>query len=148
MSPRPLVLVLNGPSLDRLGSRQPEVYGATTLAELEGRLAARGAELGLEVECRQSNEERELIAILDGARGRAAAVILNPAALTHYSFALREAVAACGAPVYEVHISNIYAREPYRRYSLISGVARGAIVGLGVRGYELALEAIAQEVCS
>jgi 3-dehydroquinate dehydratase-2 len=133
------VLVLNGPNLGRLGTRQPEIYGHTTLPELEDLLRARGKELGAEVECVQSDDAAELIAALE--KTDADAVILNPAALTHYSHDLREAVAACKGPVYEVHISNIYAREPYRRHSLISPVARGSIIGLGIRGYLLALEA-------
>lgn len=139
----PKVLVLNGPNLGRLGERQPEIYGRTTLAELEEMLRKRGAELGVEVSCLQSDDAAVLIRAL--GETDAGAVILNPAALTHYSQALREAVAGCAAPVFEVHISNIYAREPYRRHSLISAVARGTIVGLGVRGYLLALEAAAEE---
>lgn len=137
------VLVLNGPNLDRLGTRQPEIYGSTTLRELEESLRARGRELGVDVECRQSGEAAALIDAL--RRTEARAVILNPAALTHYSRPLRDAVQGCGRPVYEVHISNIYAREPYRRHSLISPVARGSIVGLGIAGYHLALEAAARE---
>jgi 3-dehydroquinate dehydratase-2 len=133
------VLVLNGPNLGRLGTRQPEIYGHTTLPELEASLRARGNELGAEVECVQSDDAADLIAALD--KTDADAVILNPAALTHYSHDLREAVAVYKGPVYEVHISNIYAREPYRRHSLISPVARGSIIGLGIRGYLLALEA-------
>jgi 3-dehydroquinate dehydratase-2 len=133
------VLVLNGPNLGRLGTRQPEIYGHTTLAELEETLRARGKELGAEVECLQSDDAAELISALE--RTDADAVILNPAALTHYSHDLREAVAAYRGSVYEVHISNIYAREPYRRHSLISPVARGSIIGLGINGYLLALEA-------
>jgi 3-dehydroquinate dehydratase II len=145
MTRRPVVLVVNGPNLDRLGERQPEIYGTTTLAELEEELVKRGAELGVDVECVQFNAEDDVVAAVAGAGERASAVILNPAALTHYSYPLREAVAACGVPVIEVHISNIYGREPYRRHSLISGVARGAVVGLGIRGYFLALETIAGE---
>jgi 3-dehydroquinate dehydratase-2 len=137
------VLVLNGPNLGRLGTRQPEIYGRTTLAELEEQLRLRGKELGAEVECLQSDDVAELIGAL--AATDVAAVILNPAALTHYSHALREAVAACTAPVYEVHISNIYAREPFRRHSLISPVAKGSIIGLGIRGYLLALEVAVEE---
>jgi 3-dehydroquinate dehydratase-2 len=133
------VLVLNGPNLGRLGTRQPEIYGSTTLAELEEMLRARGKELGAEVECMQSDDAADLIGALE--KTDADAVILNPAALTHYSQDLREAVAAYNGPVYEVHISNIYAREPYRRHSLISPVARGSIIGVGTRGYLLALEA-------
>ena len=133
------VLVLNGPNLGRLGRRQPDIYGHTTLAELEEMLRARGKELGTEVECLQSDEPTDLIGALETTD--ADAVILNPAALTHYSNDLRQAVAAYTGPVYEVHISNIYAREAYRRHSLISPVAQGSIIGLGVQGYLLALEA-------
>jgi len=133
------VLVLNGPNLGRLGTRQPEIYGRTTLPELEEMLRARGKELGCDVECMQSDQATELIAAIE--KTDADAVILNPAALTHYSNDLREAVASFKGPVYEVHISNIYAREPYRRHSLISPVARGSIIGLGIKGYLLALEA-------
>jgi 3-dehydroquinate dehydratase-2 len=146
VSARPLVIVVNGPNLDRLGTRQPEIYGSTTLAELEESLAKRGAELGLEVECVQSNDHDVIVATVAAAASRASGVVLNPAALTHYSQALRDAVGSCTVPLIEVHISNIYAREPYRRHSLISGMARGSIVGLGVRGYELALEALAGEI--
>ncbi len=137
------VLVLNGPNLDRLGARQPEIYGTTTLAELEEMLRARGAELGAQVECMQSADVRVLIDQM--AETDADAVILNAAALTHHSKALRDAVAGCRKPVYEVHISNIHAREVYRRRSLISPVARGVLIGLGVRGYLLALEAAVKE---
>jgi len=133
------VLVLNGPNLGRLGRRQPEMYGQTTLPELEEMLQARGKELGCDVECLQSDGVADLIGALE--KTDADAVILNPAALTHYSHELREAVGAYNGPVYEVHITNIYAREPLRRHSLISPVARGSIIGLGVQGYLLALEA-------
>jgi len=137
------VLVLNGPNLDRLGERAPDIYGSTTLAELEDVLRARAAELGVEVECLQSADPSVLVGAI--SQTDADAIVLNPAALTHYSGALRDAVAGCTVPVYEVHISNIHAREPYRRRSLISPVARGTIIGLGVRGYLLALEAAVQE---
>jgi 3-dehydroquinate dehydratase II len=141
---RPLVLVVNGPNLDKLGTRQPEIYGSTTLAELEGGLRSRAKELGLEVEFFQSNEETAVVSAVEAAPGRgASAILINPAALTHFSYALREALAGTGLPVVEVHISNIHAREPYRRLSLVSGVAKGVIAGLGVIGYTLALEAIA-----
>ena len=133
------VLVLNGPNLGRLGTRQPEIYGRTTLPELEEMLRARGKELGCDVECMQSDDAGELIAALE--KTEADAVILNPAALTHYSNELREAVASFNGAVFEVHITNIYAREPFRRHSLISPVARGSIIGLGIQGYLLALEA-------
>lgn len=139
----PTILVLNGPNLGRLGTRSPEMYGSTTLQQLEEMLRDRAIGLGVRVECFQSDDENGLVGVLRGTP--AAAAILNPASLTHHSFALRDAVAGCGFPVYEVHISNIYRREPYRRHSLISGVARASIVGCGVQGYLFALEAAARE---
>jgi 3-dehydroquinate dehydratase-2 len=144
MAGRPLVLVVNGPNLDKLGTRQPEIYGSTTLAQLEDGLRSRAKELGIEVEFFQSNEESAIVSAVEAAPARGAtAILINPAALTHFSHPLREAVAGTGLPVVEVHISNIHAREPYRRLSLVSGVANGVIAGLGVTGYTLALEAIA-----
>lgn len=136
------VLILNGPNLNLLGEREPEIYGTSTLAEVEGMCRERAAELGLEVDFRQTDDEGELIGWLQESRGSVSGIVLNPAAYTHYSLAVREAVAAAEAPVVEVHISNIYAREPWRARSLVSGVARGVIAGLGVRGYLLALEAL------
>jgi 3-dehydroquinate dehydratase-2 len=144
MAGLPLVLVVNGPNLDTLGTRQPEIYGSTTLAQLEDGLRSRAKELGLEVEFFQSDDESAVVAAVEGAPGRGAfAILINPAALTHFSHPLRDALASTGLPVVEVHISNIHAREPYRRLSLVSGVAKGVIAGLGVTGYTLALEAIA-----
>jgi 3-dehydroquinate dehydratase II len=144
MAGRPLVLVVNGPNLDTLGTRQPEIYGSTTLPQLEDHLRARAKELGLDVDFFQSNDESAVVAAVEGAPAAgAAAILINPAALTHFSNPLREALAATGLPIVEVHISNIHAREPYRRLSLVSGVAKGVIAGLGVNGYALALEAIA-----
>jgi len=141
---RPLVLVVNGPNLDKLGTRQPEIYGSTTLTELGAQLRARGKELGLDVEFFQSNDETSIVSAVSEAPGRGtAAILINPAALSHFSFPLREVLAATGLPVVEVHISNIHAREPFRRISLVSGVAKGVVAGLGVTGYALALEAIA-----
>jgi len=137
------VLVLNGPNLDRLGARQPEIYGTTTLAELDEMLKERGRSLGAQVECRQSGDVAVLCDALTDTD--ADAIILNGAALTHYSKELRDAVAGCGKPVYEVHITNIHAREPYRRRSLISPVARGVLIGLGTDGYLLALEKALKE---
>ena len=140
----PLVLVINGPNLDALGTRQPEIYGSTTLAQLEDDLRVRAKELGLRVEFFQSADEDAVVAAVRDAPGRgAAAILINPAALTHFSYPLREALASTGLPVVEVHISNIHAREPFRRLSLVSGVAKGVIAGLGVAGYGLALDAIA-----
>jgi 3-dehydroquinate dehydratase II len=144
MTPVPLVFVVNGPNLDKLGARQPEIYGSTTLAQIEDGLRAKAQELGLAVDFIQSNDEDELIkAVSDAPAKGAAAILINPAALSHFSYPLREALAGTGLPVVEVHISNIHAREPFRRLSLVSGVAKGVIVGLGVNGYTLALEAIA-----
>lgn len=140
-----MILVLNGPNLNRLGKRQPEVYGHTTLQSLEQHLATLGAELGHTVTCQQSNHEGQLVTWLqsaadEGYRG----VIINPGAYTHTSIALRDAAEGLDIPIIEVHISNIYAREPFRHHSYISGVATGVIAGLGVAGYSLALQRLAE----
>ncbi|HEX9774937.1 MAG TPA: type II 3-dehydroquinate dehydratase [Actinomycetota bacterium] len=133
------VLVLNGPSLGRLGTREPALYGTTTLAELERRLREIGAAAGVQVSCRQHDDEE---AFVESVRTAAAdAIVMNPAALTHTSHPLREAVEAYGGPVFEVHITNIHAREPYRRRSMVSSLSRGSVIGLGVDGYACALEA-------
>lgn len=135
------ILVLNGPNLDRLGVRLPEVYGTTTLAQIEARLRARAADLGHDLTFVQSAREVDLIrAIAGGADG----IIINPAAFTHFSYAIADALAASGAPVIEVHLSNIHAREPFRRLSVISPVARAVICGLGPQGYADALESLAR----
>lgn len=136
------ICIFNGPNLDLLGVREPEVYGTTTLAEVEEMCRKKAAELGIEVEFRQTNHEGRLIDWLHEARESASGVVINPAAFTHYSYALREAVSAIGLPVIELHISNIYAREEWRAHSVISGVASGVVAGLGVKGYEVALEAL------
>ena len=144
MAGRPLILVVNGPNLDKLGTRQPEIYGSTTLAELSQTLLGRGEELGVDLDFFQSGVEADVVgAIADASAKNVAGIIINPAALTHFSQPLRAAIEASGLPVIEVHISNIHAREPFRRLSLVSGVATGTIVGLGVTGYALALEAMA-----
>lgn len=135
------VLVINGPNLNLLGTREPAIYGSETLADLERRLGRRAAELGCAIELRQSNVEGEIVGWLQGAPSRFAAVILNPGAFAHYSYAIRDAITAAGVRVVEVHISNIYAREEFRRRSVIAPVAAGMISGLGTLGYELALEA-------
>ena len=137
------VLVLNGPNLGRLGSREPEVYGTATHDDLGAACAAAGAELGLEVEVRQTDDEAELVRWLHEAADTATPVVLNPAAFTHYSYALRDACAALTAPLVEVHLSNPAARESFRHTSVVAGVATGSITGFGVDSYRLALRAIA-----
>jgi 3-dehydroquinate dehydratase-2 len=137
------VLVLNGPNLNLLGERDPDLYGPQTLDEVEDMCRERARDLGLEVECRHSNFEGELIDWLHDARRSAQGVVLNPGALAHYSRALADAVEAATVPVVEVHITNIYAREPWRATSVISPVAWGVITGVGVQGYLLGLDALA-----
>lgn len=140
------VLVLNGPNLNRLGKRQPEVYGSTTLADVEKQIHERAAELGVSVDCRQSNHEGQLIDWVHEAADAGWPVIINPGGFTHTSVALRDALAevADGAGFIEVHISNVHAREPFRQHSYLSAIARGVIAGLGTHGYLLALEALAK----
>jgi len=140
------IYVLNGPNLNLLGEREPEVYGRTTLKELGERARQRAGELGLSIDFRQSNSEAELIGWLQEARGKAGAVILNAAALSHTSVALLDAARALGVPLIEVHLSNPYAREAYRRHSFISEAATAVICGLGVEGYLYAIEALAQRL--
>lgn len=137
------VHVLNGPNLGRLGTRQPEVYGTTTYADLVELCQRTGWELGLEVVVRQTDAEHELLGWLHEAADLGAAVVLNPAAWSHYSVAVRDACALLRAPLVEVHISNIHAREPFRHQSVVSAVATGVICGLGVDGYRLALHHLA-----
>ncbi len=138
------ILVLNGPNLNLLGTREPQIYGADTLADVERRLVDEGSALGLQVSCFQSNHEGALIdrihaARLDGTR----AFIVNPGGLTHTSVALRDAFAGVALPLVEVHISNVHKREPFRHHSYISGIAEGVIAGLGVMGYSAALRFLA-----
>ncbi|MEU8183962.1 type II 3-dehydroquinate dehydratase [Micromonospora sp. NPDC049044] len=137
------VYVLNGPNLGRLGTREPEVYGATTYADLVELCAATGRELGLDVTVRQTDAEHELLGWLHAAADEAAAVVLNPAAWSHYSYAVRDACAMLRAPLVEVHLSNIHAREQFRHHSVVSAVATGVICGLGIDGYRLALHHLA-----
>jgi len=138
------VLYLFGPNLGALGTREPEMYGSQTLAEIMEAVDRRAGELGHTLRWKQSDHEGDLIGWLLSAGDEGVdAVVLNPGALAHTSYTLRDAVAACGPPVIEVHMSNIYAREPFRQTSVISGVCRATIGGLGAGGYHLALEAMA-----
>ncbi|MDR1710752.1 MAG: type II 3-dehydroquinate dehydratase [Propionibacteriaceae bacterium] len=137
------VLVVNGPNLNSLGTREPEIYGSTTLADVEEGLATQGGAAGLDVACFQSNHEGEIIdKLYEAKRAGAKYVIINPGGFTHTSVALRDALAAVAIPFIEVHISNIHAREEFRRHSLLTDLAVGSIVGLGVYGYTLALDAV------
>ncbi|MDT7568228.1 MAG: 3-dehydroquinate dehydratase [Pseudonocardiales bacterium] len=138
------VLVLNGPNLGRLGTREPLIYGATTHAQLAELCVRTGKELGLAVEVRQTDHEGEMLGWLHGAADTSTPVVLNAGAWTHYSIAVRDACASLTAPLIEVHISNVHTREKFRHHSFISEVATGVIVGLGVGGYPLALRWIAE----
>jgi 3-dehydroquinate dehydratase-2 len=135
------IFVLNGPNLNLLGLREPEIYGSGRLTDLEEAVKALAGELALGVDCRQSNHEGELVDWLHQAREGASAVIINAGAYTHTSIALRDAVLALPVPVIEVHLSNIFARDEFRKHSYLSDVARGCIVGFGVESYLLALRA-------
>ena len=137
------VLYLFGPNLGALGRRDPQTYGSETLEDIMTSVTERGVQLGLEVAWRQSDHEGDLVGwLLAGSSEGQDAVVINPGALTHYSYALRDAVEACGLPVIEVHMSNIYAREEFRRHSMVSEVCRATVTGLGAGGYHLALEAM------
>ena len=137
------VLFVFGPNLGALGTRDPERYGSERLAELMADVEVRAGRLGHELGWRQSDHEGDLVGWLLSAGGEGyGAVVINPGALTHYSYALRDAVEACGVPVIEVHMTNIYAREEFRRHSVVAPVARATIAGAGVGGYHLALEAL------
>jgi len=140
------ILVLNGPNLNLLGTREPEVYGVLTLAEIDQRLVEYGRTIGLEVRTYQSNSEGALIDALHDARTWAGGVAFNPGGYTHTSVALRDAVAAIGIPVIEVHLSNTQAREEFRRRSLIAPVCKGSIIGFGWLSYKLALIALAENL--
>ena len=135
--------VLNGPNLNRLGTREPEIYGRMTHAELEADCVATGRDLGLEVTVLQTNDEGELIGWLHRAQDEGAGVVLNPGAFTHYSYAVRDACALVESPLVEVHLSNPAAREEFRHTSVVSGVADGTIAGFGIDSYRLGLRAVA-----
>jgi len=136
------ILVLHGPNLNLLGEREPEIYGRTTLAEIDAGLRERASVRGAGVDCFQSNHEGALIDRIQAARSTHQAIIINPGGLTHSSVALRDALAATGLPIVEVHLSNIHARESFRRRSFVAPIALGQISGLGAKGYELALDAL------
>ncbi|HBG73866.1 MAG: type II 3-dehydroquinate dehydratase [Chloroflexi bacterium GWB2_49_20] len=136
------IMVLHGPNLNLLGKREPDMYGKLTLDEINTRLMELGKSLGVEVTCRQSNHEGDLIDALHEARNWADGVTFNPGGYTHTSVALRDAVAAIGIPVVEVHMSNVYAREEFRHKSLISAVCRGKVIGFGWQSYALGLRAL------
>jgi 3-dehydroquinate dehydratase-2 len=142
------VLVVNGPNLNLLGLREPGVYGHTTLGEIEARMRALAGELGLELSFAQSNSEGGLVDAIQAAAGTAAAIIVNPAAYTHTSVAVRDALAAVGLPAVEVHLSNIHAREEFRQSSLTAPSCRGVIAGFGPESYLLALRAVAALLAS
>ena len=140
------IYVLNGPNLNLLGQREPQLYGSTTLRDIETRLRARAAPLGLAIDFRQSNHEGELIDWVHEARQKASAIIVNAAGLTHTSVPLLDALLAAEVPIIEVHLTNIYRREAFRHHSYVSLAATGIICGLGAKGYELALDALAERL--
>jgi 3-dehydroquinate dehydratase-2 len=135
------ILFLNGPNLNLLGQREPEIYGTTTLGDIEAKVRERGKKLGAEIEFRQSNLEGELVGWIQQAKGKFEVIVLNAAAYTHTSIALRDAIAAAGVPTIEIHLSNVHAREEFRHKSLIAPVCSGQIVGFGADSYVLAVEA-------
>jgi 3-dehydroquinate dehydratase-2 len=140
---RKKVLVLNGPNLNMLGTREPAIYGGSTLADIEKACAGRGKPLGLAVTCRQSNHEGELVTWIQEARGDQDGIILNAGAYTHTSIAIPDALAAAEVPFIELHLSNVFAREEFRHHSWLSPLAKGVICGFGAKGYDLALDAMA-----
>jgi len=142
----PRILVIHGPNLNLLGQREPEIYGRTTLAEINGHLTALGAQLGLTLDTFQSNHEGAIVDHIQQAAGVYDGLIINAAAFTHTSIAIRDALAMLKTPVIEVHLSNIHRREPFRHMSLTAGVVTGQIVGLGAAGYALALRGLAEMV--
>lgn len=147
MSPEiPIVLLLHGPNLDLLGSREPEVYGTATLADHVATARAVAESNGMALEDHQTSHEGELVELIHGARKRCAAIVINPGALTHYAWSLHDALAAFDGPIVEVHLSNPNSREPWRHTSVIAPVATGTIAGFGGTGYELAITAVAAQL--
>ena len=146
MAEQPTIWVLNGPNLNMLGQREPHIYGSDTLADLEAACRAAAGEHGLALEFRQTNHEGELVDWIQQARGSAAGIVINAAGLTHTSVALADALRLADLPIIEVHLSNVFAREPFRHHSYISAVAEGVICGLGGHGYLLAIAALARRI--
>ena len=140
------ILYLNGPNLNLLGQREPDIYGRATLADIEARVKDRARKSGAEVEFRQSNSEGDLVTWIQEAKGKFDAIVVNAAAYTHTSIALRDAISSVGVPTIEIHLSNIHAREDFRHQSLIGGVCRGQICGFGAFSYILALEACVNDI--
>jgi len=141
MAKKPKILILNGPNLNLLGTRQPDIYGRLTLAQIEKRVRALAKGLAVEIDFRQSNNEGELVTWIQQAAGKFAALVINPAAYTHTSLAMRDAISAVGIPTIEIHISNIHKREQFRHHSFIAEVAVGQIAGFGLDSYLLGLRA-------
>src|SRR5271165_5162707 len=139
-----LIYILNGPNLNLLGKREPHIYGHETLADVEAQCRKAAAELGLEIDFRQSNAEFQIVEAIHEARERAAGIIINPAAFSHYSVAILDALKSCEFPILEVHISNIHQREEFRHHSYVSHVAAGVICGFGTQGYVLSLQRFAR----
>ncbi|MCR5085322.1 MAG: type II 3-dehydroquinate dehydratase [Succinivibrionaceae bacterium] len=146
MQKRPSILVMNGPNLNLLGTREPTVYGHETLQDVIGRLEARARELGVGLEHYQSNHEGDLVDRIQAARGQSDYILINAGAYTHTSVAIRDALAGVAIPFIEIHISNVHRREQFRHFSYLSGIAAGVIVGFGTRGYLFALEQAAAEL--
>ncbi len=146
MTEQPVVLLLHGPNLNLLGEREPHIYGTATLADYEDVTRRAATAHGLTIEAFQTNHEGAMVDAIHGARGRCAAIIVNPGAFTHYAWSLHDAFAAFAGPVVEVHISNPNAREPWRHTSVIAPVAVGSIMGFGMHGYELAVQAVARRL--
>ncbi|HWO42646.1 MAG TPA: type II 3-dehydroquinate dehydratase [Candidatus Eisenbacteria bacterium] len=146
MAKKKKILVLNGPNLNLLGQRQPEIYGNLTLQEINKKITTLAKELGVDVVIRQSNSEGELVSWIQEAPKQFGAIVINPAAYTHSSVALRDAITAAGIPTIEVHISNIYRREDFRKHSYIAGAAVGQITGFGAQSYLLGLRAAVEQL--
>ena len=144
MARKKKILVLNGPNLNLLGKRQPEIYGKLTLEQIDQKVRALAQELGVEIEIRQSNHEGELVSWIQEAPKQFGAIVINPAAYTHTSIAMRDAITAAGIPTIEIHLSNIHKREPFRHHSHIAEVAVGQIAGFGVNSYLLGIRAAAE----